>query len=82
MADEPNRQISQERKFLYYGGMGCAVAGFLLFLSNFFLGPKVGGGATTRSPATPTSGRARRSGTRNSAGGWKRWRPGRSAGCC
>ena len=32
---EPNRQISPERKALYYWGNGLAIAGLLLFLSIF-----------------------------------------------
>src|SRR5262245_37279970 len=35
MPDEPNRQISPERKAAYYGGMACIVLGLLLFLSTF-----------------------------------------------
>jgi len=37
MPDEPNRQISPERKVAYYGGMACIVLGLLLFLSTFLM---------------------------------------------
>lgn len=36
------RQISPERKALYYGGMGVMALGGLLFLSNFFMLPSPG----------------------------------------
>jgi len=36
------RQISPERRAVYYGGMGIMALGFLLFLSNFFLLPGSG----------------------------------------
>ena len=38
MPDEPNRDISPERKTLYYAGMGCTGLGMLLFLSVFVTG--------------------------------------------
>ena len=38
----PTRQISPERKAMYYGGMALIVVGFLLFVSNFFMGPDIG----------------------------------------
>lgn len=44
MPDEPKRTISPERQVAYYAGMGCIALGFLLFISNFFMGPKLGGG--------------------------------------
>lgn len=37
--------ISDERKALYYGGAGVMAFGFLLFISNFFLGPLGGPGS-------------------------------------
>jgi hypothetical protein len=36
MPNEPKREISTERKALYYTGMGCIGLGFLLFVSVFF----------------------------------------------
>jgi RNA polymerase subunit RPABC4/transcription elongation factor Spt4 len=36
-ANDPRRQISPERKKLYYGGMILSGVGFLLFLSTFFI---------------------------------------------
>lgn len=39
----PRRQIPPERKVMYYGGMVVIVIGVLLFVSNFFLGPQLGG---------------------------------------
>jgi hypothetical protein len=38
MPDDPNRDISPERKTLYYAGMGCTGLGMLLFLSVFVSG--------------------------------------------
>lgn len=38
MPDEPQREISPDRKLLYYGGMGCSIVGGLLFLSTFVTG--------------------------------------------
>jgi hypothetical protein len=34
----PNKQITPERKALYYGGIACTVFGLLLFLSTFVTG--------------------------------------------
>jgi len=34
--NEPQRQISPERKFLYYLGMGMVAIGFIAFISTFF----------------------------------------------
>jgi hypothetical protein len=39
----PVRQISPERKAIYYGGMALIVVGILLFVSNFFMVPDIGG---------------------------------------
>jgi hypothetical protein len=39
----PRRQIPPERKAMYYGGMALIVVGILLFVSNFFMGPDIGG---------------------------------------
>lgn len=33
---DPQKQISPERKAMYYGGMALSGVGFLLFISNFF----------------------------------------------
>jgi hypothetical protein len=38
MSNEPNRQLSPERKTLYYAGMGCTGLGMLLFFSVFVTG--------------------------------------------
>jgi hypothetical protein len=38
MPTEPNREITPERKILYYAGMGCTGLGILLFLSVFVTG--------------------------------------------
>lgn len=38
MPDEPNRQITPERRALYYAGMGCTGLGMLLFFSVFVTG--------------------------------------------
>lgn len=38
MADKPNRDISPERKMLYYSGMACSGFGVLLFCSVFVTG--------------------------------------------
>jgi hypothetical protein len=38
MPNEPNHEISPERKALYYTGMGCVGIGFLLFFSTFVTG--------------------------------------------
>jgi hypothetical protein len=35
MPDEPYRQITPDRKLMYYGGMICSGVGALLFLSTF-----------------------------------------------
>ena len=35
MPDEPNRDISSDRKAIYYTGMGCIALGALLFFSTF-----------------------------------------------
>ena len=39
----PTRQIPPERKAIYYGGMALIAVGLLLFVSNFFAGPEIGG---------------------------------------
>lgn len=38
MPEEPNRDITPERKLMYYAGMGCTGLGMLLFLSVFVTG--------------------------------------------
>ncbi len=39
----PRRQISPERKAMYYGGMTLIAIGILLFVSTFFARPDIGG---------------------------------------
>ena len=34
---DPQKQISPERKAMYYGGMAASGVGFLMFISTFFL---------------------------------------------
>jgi hypothetical protein len=41
MTEQRHPLISPERKGAYYGGMALIAIGFLLFISNFFLGPDV-----------------------------------------
>jgi hypothetical protein len=38
MPDEPDSDITPERKLMYYAGMGCTALGVLLFLSVFVTG--------------------------------------------
>ena len=38
MPDEPNREMTPERKAIYYAGMGCTGLGMLLFCSVFVTG--------------------------------------------
>jgi hypothetical protein len=38
----PRRQITAERRALYYGGMALIAVGILLFVSTFFAGPEFG----------------------------------------